>query len=89
MAMGFFAALFATASCMLLFTALVSKTDSIDSLMYLFDRKKLGALISFGALINLLLFFLAIRRNKNAFATGVLACSLGLVILIAALKFID
>ncbi|MBT6567666.1 MAG: hypothetical protein P8O04_05190 [Flavobacteriaceae bacterium] len=85
-AMGFVAALLGTASCTLLFTAMVAKGDAIDSLIFLYQQNKLGALISLGALVNLVLFFVAIRRNKNAFATGVLICSILLVVLIAILK---
>lgn len=81
------AALCATAACVLLFTSFVSKADSIDSLLFLYQQKKLGALISLGALINLGLFFIALRRNKMAFATGVLICSMLLVLIIAGLKF--
>ena len=84
--MGFIAALLGTASCTLLFTAVLAKGDAIDSLVFLYQQNKLGALISLGALINLALFFVAIRRNKTAFATGVLICSLLLVILVALLK---
>ena len=84
--MGFTAALLGTASCTLLFTAVVAKGEAIDSLIFLYQQNKLGALISLGALINLALFFVAIRRNNTAFATGVLLCSLLLVALVAILK---
>lgn len=82
------AALCATSACVFLFTSFVSKADSFDSILFLYQQKKLGALISLGALINLALFFVAIRRNKIAFATGVLICSILIVVFIAGLKFV-
>lgn len=83
---GFLAALLATASSVLLLTSIVSKGDTFDSIQFLYYQNKLGGLISLGALINLLLFFVAIRKRKNDFATGILILSLLLVVGIAFLK---
>lgn len=80
------AALMATASCVFLLAAMASKGDPFDSIQFLYHHKKLGGLISLGALINLLLFFVAIRKNNSGFATGVLIFSLTLVIAVALLK---
>lgn len=86
MGKGFLAALLATASCVLLLTSIVSKGDAFDSINFLYQQNKLGALISLGALVNLLLFFVALRKGKNDFATGVLIQSMMLVVVIAFLK---
>lgn len=52
----------------------------------LYNQKKLGGLISLAALINLPIFFIALRKNKFAFASGLVAISLLFVIIIALLK---
>ena len=83
---GFIAALLATASCVLVLTSLVSKGNAFESIQFLYYQNKLGGLISLGALVNLLLFFVALRKRKNDFAMGVLVLSLLLVIIIAFLK---
>ncbi len=60
---------------------------SIDySLSSLYRQNKLGGLISIAALINLPVFFIALRKNKFSFAAGLVAISLILVIFIAFLK---
>jgi len=57
-----------------------------ESLSHLYHQKKLGGLISLAALINLPVFFISLRKNNFAFATGILVFSLLVVILIALLK---
>jgi len=57
-----------------------------ESLSNLYQQKKLGGLISLAALINLPVFFIALRKNKFPFAAGLLAFSLLLVMFIALLK---
>ena len=57
-----------------------------ESFSRLYEQKKLGGLISLAALINLPVFFVALRKNKFSFATGLIAISLLLVIVIALLK---
>jgi len=57
-----------------------------NSLLSLYNQKKLGGLISISALINLPVFFVALKKNKFAFASGLVAISLILVMLIAFLK---
>jgi len=56
------------------------------SISGLYRQKRLGGLISLAALINLPIFFIALRKNKFAFAAGLVAISLALVLLIAFLK---
>lgn len=57
-----------------------------ESFLYLYEQKKLGGLISIAALINLPLFFIALKKNKMAFAAGIVAISMLTVIFIALLK---
>lgn len=68
---------------LLFFLSDLSLEASISSL---YRQKKLGGLISIAALINLPIFFIALRKNKFAFAAGLVAISLALVLLIAFLK---
>ena len=68
---------------LLFFLSNESIEDSLSSLYY---QNKLGGLISISALINLPVFFIALRKNKFAFAAGLVAISLVLVLLVASLK---
>jgi hypothetical protein len=44
-------------------------------------------LLSLGAISNLIIFFLSIRKNKISFATGIVIASLVIVLLIFLIKF--
>ena len=68
---------------LLFFLSNESIEDSLSSLYY---QNKLGGLISISALINLPVFFIALRKNKFSFAAGLVAISLVLVLLVAFLK---
>tara|TARA_B100001057_G_C22656569_1_gene874219 strand:- start:256 stop:549 length:294 start_codon:yes stop_codon:yes gene_type:complete len=69
---------------MLLF---VLSNESVEnSLLSLYNQKKLGGLISISALINLPVFFIALKKNNFSFASGLVAICLILVMLIAFLK---
>ena len=57
-----------------------------DSIFCLHEQKRLGGLISMAALINLPLFFIALRKNKVPFAAGIVAISMLTVFFIALLK---
>ncbi len=56
------------------------------SILSLYTQNKLGGLISIAALINLPIFFIALKKNKFEFASGLVAISLLFVIIIALLK---
>ena len=56
------------------------------SISSLYTQNKLGGLISLSALINLPIFFIALKKNKFEFASGLVAISLLFVIIIALLK---
>tara|TARA_B100000941_G_C28076087_1_gene336466 strand:+ start:88 stop:378 length:291 start_codon:yes stop_codon:yes gene_type:complete len=69
-----------------IFTYFLSKNSIERSLIYLYQKNQLGGLISIGALINLPIFFLALRKNKIPFATGIVCISLLIVVMVALLK---
>ena len=58
----------------------------MESIQVLNSQKKLGGLISLGAIVNLPLFFIALRRNNMGFATGLVLGCLVLVLTVALLK---
>ena len=70
----------------LIFTYFMSQQSIELSLKYLYQKNQLGGLISLGALLNLPIFFLAIRKNKVYFATGIVCFSLLIVVVVALLK---
>jgi hypothetical protein len=83
---GVLAGLFWTSFGVLLLLFFLSSAPLEDSFNYMYQEKRLGGLISLAALINLPIFFIALRKNKTAFASGILAISLVTVLLIALLK---
>lgn len=83
---GFFSAFFATSFAIVVFTLIFSEGELFESLHFLYLQNKLGGVISIGALLNLPLFYLAIRKQKFPFATGVVIFSLILVLIVALLK---
>ena len=64
----------------------LSEISIEESIISLYKQKKLGGLISLAALINLPIFFIALRRNKFSFAAGLVSTCLILVLLITFLK---
>ena len=83
---GILAGLLWTSFGVLVLLFALSEASIEASFSSLYHQKKLGGLISLGALINLPIFFIALRKNKFAFAAGLVAISLVLVLLVAILK---
>ena len=83
---GFISGLLASITGMILISVLLSQVTLEESLIQLYNQKKLGSLISIGALIILPIFFIAIKKEKYDFALGLLLISLFLVVLITFLK---
>ena len=83
---GILAGILWTSFGVLMLIFVLSETSMEVSFSSLYQQKKLGGLISLGALINLPIFFIALRKNKFAFAAGLVAISLVFVFVIAALK---
>ena len=66
---------------------LILSDDPIEfTLQYSYKNNKLGGLIALSSLINLPIFFIAIKRNKISFASGLVAFLILLVLIIAFLK---
>ena len=84
---GIFTGLLATASSVIFLTLILSSSPVEDSWISLYDQGKLGGLLSLGAISNLIIFFLSIRKNKISFATGIVIASLVVVLLIFLIKF--
>ena len=83
---GIVASLFATSFGIVTYTLIFSKGELFESLQFLYLQKKLGAIISLGALLNLPLFYISLRKEKYPFAAGVVVFSLVLVLIVALLK---
>lgn len=69
-----------------IFTLVFAEGPFIESLFLLYTEKKLGALISLGALLNLPVFFYLLRQHKFSIAYGMIGMLLFLVAVVAFLK---
>ena len=83
---GILTGLLWTSFGVILLVFFLSDSSLEDSIFYLYKQKLLGGLISIAALINLPLFFIALRKNKVPFAAGIVAISILTVLFIAVLK---
>ena len=83
---GILTGLLWTSFGVILLVFFISDASLEDSIFYLYKQKRLGGLISIAALINLPLFFIALRKNKVPFAAGIVAISILTVLFIAVLK---
>lgn len=73
---------------MSLFILFFSKATFYESFQHLYIEKKLGALISLGALLNLPLFFIFLHKNRYQMAYGLVGVLILLVGIVALLKFV-
>lgn len=71
---------------MSLYTLYFSEHNLLTSLKFLYQEKKLGALISLGALLNLPAFFVLIRKREYSIAYGLVGILIILVVVVALLK---
>ncbi len=85
---GFITGALATSSSIIFLTLILSDLPIEDSWREMYGQGKLGSLISLGAIINLILFLLAIKKNKIFFATGLVIISLFIVLLIVGIKIL-
>jgi hypothetical protein len=83
---GIVAGLLWTSFGVLLLVYFLSDAAINESIFFLHQQKRLGGFISLAALINLPIFFIALRTNKVSFAAGIVVISLVTVLLIALLK---
>ena len=70
------------------FTLFFSEEKVLDSLYLLYTQKKLGGLMSIGALLNLPVFFVFINQYRYDRAYGLVSFLLVLVLIIGLLKYI-
>ena len=85
---GIIASFFASSSTIIFILLYFSEDPIEEAISSLFQQKKLGGLISMGALINLPLFFLGMHKRKTNFAKGVMITSIVIVLMVATLKII-
>ncbi len=71
-----------------IFILFFSDMSVSDGFYVLYLQKKLGALLSIGALLNIPVFFIFINRKLYGRAYGLLGLLFLLVVIIALLKFI-
>ena len=71
---------------MVLFTLYFSEASLFNSFELLYQEKKLGSLVSLGALLNLPAFFILIRRRDYQIAYGLVSLLILLVVVVAMLK---
>jgi hypothetical protein len=84
---GFISGTLATASSIIFLTLILSDLPVEDSWKLMYEQKKLGGLISLGAIVNLIIFLFAVKKNKISFATGLVLNSFFIVFLIIFLKY--
>ena len=85
---GIFTGLLWTSFGVIILVFSLSNVSIEDSIFYLYKQRRLGGLISLAALINLPLFFIALRKNKVAFAAGIVAISIITVLFVGLLKIL-
>tara|TARA_B100001559_G_C16117898_1_gene447053 strand:+ start:13 stop:309 length:297 start_codon:yes stop_codon:yes gene_type:complete len=75
-----------TSFVLIIFLLILSDEPIEYTLQYSYSNKKLGGLIALSSLINLPIFFIAIKKNKINFASGLVAFLILLVLIVAFLK---
>ena len=73
---------------MVLFTLFFSEGGIVDSFELLYPEKKLGALMSLGALLNLPVFFYFLQYKRYEMAYGMIGVLILLASVIALLKLL-
>lgn len=84
---GFISGTLATASSVIFLTLILSELPIEDSWKLMYGQKKLGGLISLGAIANLIIFLFAVKKNKISFASGLVLNSFFIIFLIIFLKY--
>jgi hypothetical protein len=60
---GFISGTLATASSIIFLTLILSDLPVEDSWKLMYEQKKLGGLISLGAIVNLIIFLFAVKKK--------------------------
>ena len=83
---GIFTGLLWTIFGVIIIVFFLSDTSIETSLVTIYQQNKLSGLISIASLINLPIFFLALKKNKMSFAKGLVTLSIAMVLVITYLK---
>ena len=83
---GIFTGLLWTIFGVIIIVFFLSDTSIETSLVTIYQQNKLIGLISIASLINLPVFFLALKKNKISFAKGLVTLSIAMVLVITYLK---
>jgi len=75
-----------TSFVLIIFLLILSDEPIEYTLQYSYSNNKLGGLIALSSLINLPVFFIAIKKNKIKFVLGLVAFLILLVLIVAFLK---
>ncbi|WP_152287899.1 hypothetical protein [Flavicella marina] len=85
---GFFVAIFATLSGMYLYVELFSKYDFATTIEMIQDGDLYGQIITLGAVANIFVFFVYLKKNQEARAKGVLLATILIALFTVFVKFI-
>lgn len=85
---GFCVAVFATLAGMYLYVELFSKYDFVTTFEMVEDGDLYGQIITLGAVANIFVFFIYLKKNQEARAKGVLLATIVIALLTLLSKFI-
>ncbi len=77
---GFFMGIVAAFLGTLIFLLTFTKVDSLEGLATIREQGIMGKVLTLGAIINLLLFFILLKNNKDLMARGVVLATIILAI---------
>lgn len=86
--LGFCVAIFATLAGMYLYVELFSKYDFMTTLEMVQDGDLYGQIITLGAIANIFVFFIYLKKNQEARAKGVLLATIIIALVTLYTKFI-
>lgn len=85
---GFLVAVFATLCGLFFYVEFVSRFSFSDSMSFLKDGSLLGKVITIGAIPNLFVFMIFIKKKQDQRAKGVLLATILIAVLTLMLKFL-
>lgn len=85
---GFLVALFATLSGVYLYIELFSKYDFLATFQMIKDGDLYGQILALGAIPNLFVFFIYLKKKQDVRAKGVLFATIMIALFTLFLKFI-
>lgn len=87
-AIGFFVAILATLSGMYLYVELFSSYGFVKTFQLIQDGDMYGQIITLGAIANLFVFFVYLKKKQDVRAKGVLLATIVIALITVATKFI-